>query len=460
MAGGARIATEFTLPELGEGIEEADVLSVYVSEGDVIAVDQSVIEIETEKATLDVPAEGTGTVLQVHVKAGQTIKVGQPLITVEEAPAAGAAPAAAAAEPEAPVTAVPAAAPPKAEAETVPAPAPAATPAPVAPLPPALSASEAADQPAVFAAPSVRKFAREIGVDVRRVAGSGPAGRISLEDVKRHAREARASATTDASPRGAPVAPPLPDFGRYGAVGEEPLSRFRRTVARNMSLSWSQMPHVTLFHTADVTQLEAARQEVKGAAAEAGGSLTITTVLLKIVAGALREHPRVNASLDAASGQVLLKHYYHLGVAVDTERGLVVPVVRDVDRKSLLAVAVELAALAGQAREAKLALEEMRGASFTITNLGGLGTGHFTPIINYPEVAILGVGRAERTLVEADGGYQSRLRLPLSLSFDHRVIDGADAARFMSSVVTAIEGITVLELDRDGPASASGKDPG
>ena len=430
----------------------------------MIAVDQSVIEIETEKATLDVPAEGAGTVLQVHVKAGQTIKVGQPLITVEEAPAAGAAPAAAAAAPEAPVTASPAAPLAEAEAETVPATAPAATPAPVAPLPPALSAPEAADQPAVFAAPSVRKFAREIGVDVRRVAGSGPAGRISLEDVKRHAREAQAgaaaSATTDVSPSGAPVAPPLPDFGRYGAVEEKPLSRFRRTVARNMTLSWSQVPHVTLFHTADVTQLEAARQEVKEAAAEAGGSLTITTALLKIVAGALREHPRVNASLDAASGQVLLKHYYHLGVAVDTERGLVVPVVRDVDRKSLLEVAVELAALAGKAREAKLALEEMRGASFTITNLGGLGTGHFTPIINYPEVAILGVGRAERTLVEADEGYQTRLRLPLSLSFDHRVIDGADAARFMSSVVTAIEGTTVFELDREGPASASGKDPG
>ena len=370
--------SDFALPDLGEGIEEADVLKIYVKEGDSLTVDQPVMEIETDKATLDVPSGIAGTITGLHVAEGQTITPGTVLITVLEGAGAesGDAPPAAAPSPPAAPPVTPAAPP-----ATTPA-APPATPADpprVASTPPPdreapASMPEDLTQRAVFASPSVRRFAREIGVDVRAVAGSGPAGRISQDDVKRFARAAGGAPAP--VPSGAPAPPPpLPDFSRWGPIEREPLSRFRRTVARNMSLAWEQIPAVTLHHTADVTDLETMRQRYKQAAIDAGGRLTVTAILLKVVASALRAHPRVNASYDAEAQELVLKDYIHIGVAVDTDRGLVVPVIRDADRKNIIQLGVELTELSAKARDNELTIEEMRGSSFTVTNLGRPGDG-------------------------------------------------------------------------------------
>jgi pyruvate dehydrogenase E2 component (dihydrolipoamide acetyltransferase) len=310
----------------------------------------------------------------------------------------------------------------------------------------------------VFAAPSVRQFAREIGVDIREVRGSGPGGRVDEEDVKRHARSrpaVDATATADASaaaPAGPAAAashqaPALPDFSQFGPIEREPLSRFRRTVARNMTTSWDQIPYVTLFQTTDITELEEFRKRYRERAREAGGNLTISVVLLKIVAAALKANPHFNSSLDAETNELILKRYYDIGMAVDTERGLAVPVIRGVDDKNIIELAVEMAGIAERARENKLTLDEMRGATFTISNLGSLGTGHFTPLVNWPEVAILGVGRAEQTPVWTDGQWQPRLQLPLSLSIDHRVIDGADGARFLNWIADAIREPLIVAME-------------
>ncbi len=448
--------SDFALPDLGEGIEEADILRIYVKEGDTLAVDQPVMEIETDKATLDVPSSVAGTIASLHVAEGQTITPGTVLVTVLESSAAG-------------TESAPSAAPPAPEPE--PAPPPAAPPPEPEPAPPPRDIATAipheersgptpddVTQRAVFASPSVRKFAREIGVDVRDVAGSGPAGRISQDDVMRFARTAR-SAPAPAPAGTPPAAPPLPDFSRWGPVQREPLNRFRRTVARNMSLAWGQIPAVTLQHTADVTELEAMRRRYRQAAIDAGGRLTVTAILLKIVAAALRAHPRVNASFDAEAQELVLKQYVHIGVAVDTDRGLVVPVIRDVDRKNIIQLGVELTQVSAKARDNELTIDEMRGSSFTVTNLGGLGTGHFAPIIHWPNVAILGIGRAERAPVFADdpdadaddgpesGSWEPRLQMPLSLTFDHRVLDGADGARFMTWITDAIRQPLMLALE-------------
>ena len=427
--------TDFLLPDLGEDIDEADVTKVYVSEGDPVSLEQAIIEIETEKATLDVPSSVEGTVTSVQVSLGDTIHPGQVILTVSETVATGQAPPA---EPEV-------------QAPTpTPEPAPTAPPAPVEAEPAAPPQPVAAEAPApaaassptgAFAAPSVRKFAREVGVDVQQVEGSGPGGRISDTDVKRFARESRSGGASEKA------APELPDFARFGPIERRKLTRFRRTVARNMATSWEQVPRVALQHTADVTDLEEFRQRQKARAAEAGGSLTMTAILVKIVAAALRAHPHVNASLDTASNELIVKRYYHIGVAVDTDRGLVVPVIRDVDRKNIVELGVELSDLSQRARDNKLTLDEMRGGTFTVTNLGGLGTGFFSAVLNWPEVGILAVGRAEQTPVYQDGELVPRLRMPLTLAFDHRAFDGADAARFMSWVVNAINQPLLLALE-------------
>ena len=450
---------EFVLPELGEGIEDADVLKVLVAVGDTVAVDQPLLEIETEKATLDVPSSVAGTVTGVLVKPGDTIKVGQRLFTLDGAVA----------------TSAPAAAPPTVEAA-----APQVVEAPVAEAPPAEPGlPPEADSPAPpgegrhevdvmfhvkhpgevptppsslppFASPTVRRLAREIGVDIASVRGSGPGGRIDEGDVKRHAREAprtAATASTAASmPAGVEV-PPLPDFAAFGPIEREPLSRFRRTVARNMATSWAVVPHVTLHRSVDVTELEALRQRYKQRAADAGGSLTVTVILLKIVAAALKAYPRLNASLDMASNELILKRYCDIGVAVDTERGLTVPVIRGVDDKNIVELSVELSDLAERARTGALTVDEMRGGTFTLTNLGGMGVGEFTPIINYPEVAVLGVGRAQQVPVFVDGAWEPRLHMPLSLSHDHRIIDGADGARFLIWIAEAIAEPLLIALE-------------
>jgi pyruvate dehydrogenase E2 component (dihydrolipoamide acetyltransferase) len=454
------MAIEFALPELGEGIEEADVLKVLVSPGDAVALEQGVIEVETEKATLEVPAPAAGVIGEVRVASGETIRVGQVIVTIEDgaaAPAPVATPeqAAAAAPPEpaaaaaAPPAPAPAAAP-LAPASAAPAPPEAAPPAPTAPAPPPAPAPPAAapsEGVPVFAAPSVRTFAREIGVDIHEVAGSGPGGRISTDDVKRHARSrSGGGAAAGSAPAGGGA---LPDFAQWGEVERLPMSRVRRTTADTIVRSW-QSPHVTLFQKADVTELEELRRRYRERVSRGGGgNLTLVAILLSVCASALRRHPRLNASVDVAAQQIVYKQYVHIGVAVDTERGLLVPVVRDADAKNVTELSAELGELSAKARDGKLGLAEMRGGSFTISNLGGLGTGFFTPILNPPEVGILGVGRAATEAVwDAEAGaFAPRLLLPLSLSFDHRIVDGADGARFLSWVVEALEQPLLLALE-------------
>ncbi|MDO9445858.1 MAG: dihydrolipoamide acetyltransferase family protein, partial [Dehalococcoidia bacterium] len=342
------------------------------------------------------------------------------------------------------------------------APAPAAAPVPdeanrdAAP-PPATETAPPGEQP-VFASPSVRKFAREVGVDLASLAGSGPGARISEDDVKRASRERPAGAATAATAASADAAPhtvggfearPLPDFTRWGEVTREPMTRLRRTVARNLAQSWAEIPHVHIYHHADITAMEEMRQQFKARAQAAGGNLTISVMLLKVVAAALRAHPKMNSSLDVDAQELVLKQYIHLGVAVDTDRGLVVPKIENADEKNIIEISVELNEIAGRARENRLTLEEMTGSTFTVTNLGSLGTGYFDPIINWPEVAVLGLGRAERTAVwDADTkNFTPRLIMPMSLGFDHRVVDGADGARFMSWIVEAIRNPMLMALE-------------
>jgi pyruvate dehydrogenase E2 component (dihydrolipoamide acetyltransferase) len=436
---------DLKLPELGENIEEADVLKVLVAEGDIVAIDQPLIEIETEKATLEVPAETAGTVTRIHVKQGDTIKVGQVIATVE---AGAAAPAGPPKEGAAPAVAEPAPqAPPKQVALVEPVaerPAPPAVPAPAA-------APAPGERPA-FASPSVRKLAREIGVDISRVAGSGPGGRITDDDVKRASRERPAPspiAISQDGSRAAQALRPLPDFSQWGKVTREPLTRLRRTVSRNMAQSWTEIPHVHLQHHADITAMEELRQRYKERARKEGGTLTISVMMLKIVASALRAFPRVNSSYDPEAQELILKDYVHIGVAVDTDRGLVVPKIENVDEKNIIELSVELNEIAERARNNQQTLEEMRGATFTVTNLGSLGTGYFAPIINWPEVAVLGLGRAERTAVwdEDHKEFRPRLIMPLSFGHDHRVLDGADGARFMSWIVEAIRNPLLMALE-------------
>lgn len=442
---------EFRLPDLGEGITEADVLKVYVSPGDTVAVDQPIVEIETEKATLDVPSGIAGTVTAVLVRAGQTIPVGQPLIEVGAGvPVPVPAPSAPTAPPETAVTPAPPPAPAAAP------PAAASAPAPVAPTPlPTPSAPVMASVGgAIPASPSVRKLAREVGVDVSRVTGSGPGGRITDDDVKRAARgrstppPASTAGDDEGRHRGF-EARPLPDFTHWGGVSREPLSRLRRTVARNMAQSWAEIPHVHLYDRADITAMEALRQQFKERAKAAGGNLTISVMMLKVIAAALRAHPRLNASLDTDSNELILKQYVHLGVAVDTDRGLVVPKIENVDQKNIIDLSVELNGIAERARTNTLTLEEMRGSTFTVTNLGSFGIGHFDPIINWPEVAVLGLGRAQQTAVwDAERKtWEPRLLMPLSLGHDHRVIDGADGARFLTWIVEAIKNPLLMALE-------------
>jgi pyruvate dehydrogenase E2 component (dihydrolipoamide acetyltransferase) len=430
--------TDFKLPELGEGIKSADVLNVLVAPGDVIKKEQPVIEIESEKATAEVPSSVAGRVVEVRVKTGQKIKPGQVILTVEEGVTAAASPQ----KPAAPAKAAPAA---KAAEPAKPAPAKAAPAA-------APATSAKSDKEPVFAAPSVRQFAREIGVDIRAVRGTGPDGRISMDDVKNHARsltKGSAAAPAPVAAGAAPriEAPPPPDFTKFGEVTREPMNAVRRATVRQMSLSWSQIPHVTIFDRADVTAAEELRQQYKAKAEAAGGKLTITAMLLKVVGAALKAHPRLNASVDLAREELILKRYVNIGCAMDTPRGLVVPVIRDADKKSIMQFAVELAQTSDRVRAGKLGLNEMQGGTFTMTNLGALGTTYFTPIINYPEVAILGVGRAAPEASFADGVCRPRLILPLSLSFDHRVVDGADGARFLHWIVEALEKPLMLAME-------------
>ncbi len=471
--------TEFKIPELGENVTAGDVVRVLVKPGDTLAKDQPVLELETDKATIEVPSSVEGTVEDIKVKQGDRVKVGQVVLTVSESAAAkrkDAQPAKAGnkdARKEQPAKpkAQPAGAPEegglsqeavpeqregteKGEPEDEKADEPRQKRGEVVDIsrgarPQAAPTAVYVDEGATLgppppAAPSVRRMARELGVEIGRVTGSGEGGRISVDDLHEFVRGAM---TGSSSPSGVgAAAQPLPDFSKWGPVERKPMSNIRRKTAEHLSHAWNTIPHVTQHDRADITSLEALRKQHGPQAEKAGGKLTMTAIALKIVAGALKRFPEFNSSIDQARNEIVYKKAVHVGVAVDTERGLLVPVMRNVDVKGIFELAAELAKASEKARGGKLSLDEMQGGGFTITNLGGIGGTSFTPIVNWPEVAILGVSRGSHEAVWNGQSFEPRLMLPLSLSYDHRAIDGADAARFLRWVCEAFEQPFVLSL--------------
>jgi len=420
---------ELKLPDLGDNVASAVVVGVLIKEGDSISAGQPVLELETDKAVVEVPAPEGGTIAKVIVKPGDEVKSGQVIATlgVTEAPApeTKAAPAPAAAEPPKPAV-VPASTP-----------APRATPAQPAPVPAGIPAGQ---RKLIPAAPSVRRMAREMGVDLTQVMGSGPAHRISENDLRRYL-EGEVSAPLPPSTSAPTAVPPLPDFGKFGSTHREAMSGIRRATVRSMAQAWSNVPMVTQFDKADVTQMEALRKKYGSRAEKKGGKLTMTAILLKVAASALKTFPKFNASIDLSTNEVVFKDYLHIAIAVDTPTGLLVPVIREVDKKGVIQLGVELSEIAAKARDRKLTPEEMQGASFTISNLGGIGGTSFTPIVNWPEVAIMGVSRSRMEPVwNADKGtFEPRNIMPFSLTYDHRLIDGADAARFCRFIAEMLE---------------------
>lgn len=422
--------TEFKLPGLGENITSGVATKIMVKLGDFIKKDQMVLELETDKAVLEVPCPLSGIVKEILVKTGQAVKVGEPVIKIDIA-----------ATTTEPTLSTPLALTPTAPPQNKKAP-PVSVPAKIEPV---------VEQPSMVskdvpAAPSVRRFAREIGVDVAQVPGTGSRGRISIDDVKAYAKQilsdgARAAAGGTAVPQ------PLPDFNKWGAIEKQPLSSLRKKTAGHLSYAWGAIPHVTQFDKADITELEKLRKKFSAKAEQKGGRLTVTPFLLKVIASALKVFPQFNASIDLIRNEIIYKKYYHIGIAVDTDRGLIVPVIKDVDQKNLFDLTLELNQIAEKARNKKTTIEEMQGSSFTLTNLGGIGGTAFTPIINWPDVAILGVSRSSLEPGYVDGQLVGRLMLPLSLSYDHRLIDGADGARFLRWVCEAIQHPLLKELE-------------
>jgi pyruvate dehydrogenase E2 component (dihydrolipoyllysine-residue acetyltransferase) len=450
------MANQIKLPNLGENIESGDVLSILVSEGDTVAKDQDLLELETDKATMPVPSPSAGKITKILVSEGDTIKVGAAFMEIESAsaaaPPAAKAPAAAPSKPASTPAPTPAAPKPAkriatespatvklAPKQQPPAPKQEAAPAPVRPAAKAPQVAADGEEESVgdgyassAAGPAVRRLARQLGVDLRHVRPTGDAGRITVEDVQAFVRETNEQVAATTS-RG--VTPPgTPDSDDYGGVRVEKMSRMRQTIARNMVASYTTIPQLTNFDDVDVTELEDMRNESKGDYEVRGIKLTTMSFLIKAAASALKRHPIVNASVDMDQQEITYKEYVNIGVAVDTERGLVVPVLRNVDRKSISQIAADLDRLATMARRGELSLEDMRGGTFTISNLGAVGGTYSTPIINPPEVAILLAGRSRILPQFVDRTIQPRLMLPLSITYDHRAVDGAAAARFLNDV--------------------------
>jgi pyruvate dehydrogenase E2 component (dihydrolipoamide acetyltransferase) len=422
------------VPRLAEGVESATVANILVSPGDRIEKDQVILELETEKAVGPIPSPAAGQVAKIHVKPGDEVAVGQPLITLTQEDAAEKAPPA---EKKAP------AAEPKMTRL-------AADQAPQK-APPRDSQQYQYESTSGYpppASPSVRKIAGELGIDLARVKGSERGGRITLADLRSYIdRLQQGAAAPAAAPE--PAAKTLPqtiDFSRWGPVEKKPVSSIRRTIGQRMYESWTTIPHVTQFEDVDITQVTKLRKEYGPSLAKKGKHLTLTPFVLKAVVAALKKYPVFNSSLDEATGEAVYKNYFHIGVAVDTEAGLIVPVLRDVDKKSLADLSAELNDLVERTRKRKISLEELQGGSFTISNQGGIGGGHFTPIINKPEVAVLGIGRSSLKPVVKDGKIEARAILPIALSYDHRVMDGADAVRFMMELVGMLEKFPEEEL--------------
>ena len=420
---------EFKVPDLGENIESADVINVLVKKGDVIAKDQGVIEIETDKATIEVPSSVAGKIVEVNVKTGDKVKVGDVLIKVESS--------ATVSGPKKETSEVKVESTKKTVAEIS-----AKDEQPKGKLP-ELQPGEHDDQPPILrgsapAAPSVRRIARELGVDINKVPGSGEGGRISMDDVKAYVKKIM-QGKGDAVGVGIKKET-LPDFSKYGKIERVAMNKIREKTATHLSYAWSVIPHVTQFDKADITQFEKSRKELNSEVEKEGGKLTVTAILIKIIAEGLEKFPQFNTSIDMDSKEVIYKKYFNIGVAVDTEYGLLVPVIKNADKKNLVEISVELGQLAQKARDKKLSLDEMQGGCFTITNLGGIGGTYFTPIVNSPEVAILGISRGSfEPVYNGYGVFEPRLMLPLSLSYDHRIIDGADAIRFLRWVCEALE---------------------
>ncbi|MFC4638911.1 dihydrolipoyllysine-residue acetyltransferase [Deinococcus hohokamensis] len=457
-------AAQVTLPDVGDNIEKGTVVTILVGVGDTVTEGQPVIELETDKAVVEVPANAAGTVQSVDVKIGDSVKVGGALLTlsggVAQAPAAQPSAASSSAAQAAPETSrLSTERPEPAAAATLPPErAHPATQAPGAERPYNTQAYDG--RTIIPAAPSVRRMARELHVDIHEVHGTGIAGRISEEDVRRAVAGATAPqqaaapqpgaqrAAASSAPAPAVQAAPLPNFEKWGAVRREDMSGIRKATVRSMTTAWTTIPMVTHFDKADVTLMEETRKRFGARVEKAGGKLTMTHILMKVVANALHKFPKFGASLDLGAEQVVYKDYVNIGVAVDTPVGLLVPVVKDADKKSITDLVLDLSELAGRARERKLKPDEMQGATFTISNLGGIGGHAFTPIVNSPEVAILGVSRGgmEPVWNKETGSFEPRNMLPLSLTYDHRLIDGADAARFLRFICEALEDPFLISL--------------
>ena len=421
------MATEITLPELGDGIESGDILEVFISVGDTVSEGDDIVEVETDKASVPVPATVSGTVVSVDVEPGQTVNIGAILITVEGGD-------------------VPAIETPVAEPEPAPEPAP-KPPVPTAPAP------ATADSGDIAAGPAIRRFAREVGVDLNNVTGSGTSGRITREDILEVVRQANQQvAAPAASPSGSTSAAPASKApgeagtDAFGPVHIESMPKIRKTIAAKMHESWSTAPRVTNFDDADVTDLEMIRKSSKQDYLDQGIKLTSMPFIIKSVALALRNNPKLNAALDMDAGQVIYKDYVNVGIAVDSDRGLVVPSLRSADTKSISDIARDLGALAENVRSNNFRLDDLRGSTFTISNLGAIGGTYSTPIINVPEVAILLVGRTRKMPVVVGDEIEARQMMPLSLSYDHRIVDGGDAARFLNEVIGYLQAPSRLLL--------------
>jgi pyruvate dehydrogenase E2 component (dihydrolipoamide acetyltransferase) len=439
--------SEFRLPELGENIDQGDLVRLMISPGTKVSEGQPVMELETEKAVVEVPSSVTGTVKEIRVKEGEKVKVGQVIFTLEGGTTA---------PPEklkhgpvehiseqhearlslqAAITAEG-----KTEAQVILPDQPATSGPKTFAMPEQLGKVAGTEHRApAAAAPHVRRLARELGVDIYEVKGGGPGGRISEDDVKAYAKSLLTSATAQSAQTGHFAQPALPDFTRFGKVERVSMRGVRRKTAQHLWEAWSTIPHVTQQDKADITELEQLRARFAPKAEEAGGKMTVTAIALKVCASALKVFPQFNASIDMAKEEIVYKQYINVGVAVDTDRGLLVPVLRDVDKKNIVELAAELTQISRKAKDKKLTPAEMEGGTFTITNLGGIGGTGFSPIVNYPEVAILGLSRSSMEPIWMNGRFEPRQVLPLSLSYDHRLIDGADAARFLRWIAEAFE---------------------
>ncbi|QDT32601.1 dihydrolipoyllysine-residue acetyltransferase [Thalassoglobus polymorphus] len=437
-------SVDFDLPPLGEGVDSADVAEIMVSEGDTVAVGDPLMELETDKAVVELPSEHAGKITKIHVSEGDSLPVGSLVMTFE---VSDSVPASKTAAPPQETASSSANEPSKEEVKAKSADqAPArSTPAKQAPAQTTATISTSSDDndsngTPVPAAPSTRRLARELGVNLRDVQGSGSGGRISQEDVQKYVKgqlQGTSLSRTVASSSGSVLAagsiapPPLPDFSKYGVIEREKMNKLARTAAENLTVSWNVIPHVTQHDRADITDLEEARKRFGQGIGKNGPKVTMTAIVIKALTTCLQAFPKFNSSLDPETNEIVYKKYYNIGCAVDTPNGLVVPVITDCDKKSILDIAADVTDLAVKARDRKLSVNEMQGATCTVTNIGGIGGVGFTPIVNYPEVCIMGMCRGQKELKLIDGNVQERLILPVSLSYDHRVINGAEAARFV-----------------------------